>query len=27
VYAFSGTAVRGGAPEPYVEYVFADAGE
>ncbi len=27
VYAFSGTAVRGGAPEPYIEYVFADAGE
>jgi len=27
VYAFSGTAVRGGAPEPYVGYVFADAGE
>ena len=26
VYAFSGTAIRGGAPEPYVEYVFADAG-
>lgn len=27
VYAFSGTAVRGGVEEPYVEYVFADEGK
>jgi hypothetical protein len=27
VYAFSGTALRDGASEPHVGYVFADAGE
>ena len=27
VYAFSGTALRDGVPEPYVEYVFADEGK
>ena len=26
VYAFSGTAFRDGVPEPYIGYVFADAG-
>jgi len=27
VYAFSGTALRDGVEEPYVEYVFADEGD
>jgi len=27
VYAFSGTALRGGVEEPYVEYVFANEGK